>query len=210
LKSHLEGPPLFSISRPNNIESVIQSDRIDQLLPAFDFRTGYEICINAPRASVYECLLHLDFSELWLTRVLMTVRSGKWMPRNPAPRDLRQRFLGTGFVILEEVPNEELVIGVAGRFWRPDGGRFMELTPSNFQEFSRTGWTKAAWNFKLTTESANSQSTLLSTETRIQCLGRAARWKFGAYWSLVGPFFGTDPEGTSKTRQVKSRSEPYS
>ena len=169
---------------------MVTADRIDQLLPAFDFRAGYEIRINAPRERVYECLLHLDFRDLWLTRVLMTLRSGKRTPRNAVPADLHQRFRGTGFVILEEVPNEELVIGVAGRFWRLDGGRFKELTPSNFQEFSRTGWTKAAWNFKLTTESGNSQMTLLSTETRIQCLGRAARWKFGAYWGLVGPFSG--------------------
>jgi hypothetical protein len=187
---------------------VVTADHIDQLLPAFDFRAGYEIRINAPRARVYECLLGLDFSELWLTRLLMTLRSGKRTPRNPAQADLRQRFLGTGFVILEEVPNEELVIGVAGQFWRPDGGRFMGLTPSSFQEFSRAGWAKAAWNFKLTTESANSQPTLLSTETRIQRFGRAARWKFGAYWSLVGPFSGLIRKELLK--HVKAKAEEAS
>ena len=187
---------------------MVTADHIDQLLPVYDFRAGYEIRINAPRARVYECLLRMDFSELWLTRVLMTLRSGKRMPRNAAPADLRQRFQGTGFVILEEVPNEELVIGVAGRFWRPDGGRFMELTPSNFQEFSRTGWTKAAWNFKLATESANSQLTLLSTETRILCLGQAARWKFGAYWSLVGPCSGLIRKELLKQVKEKAEADP--
>lgn len=45
------------------------------------------------------------------------------MPRNAEPKDLRQRLEGTGFFILAEVPDQKLVIGVAGRFWRPDGGR---------------------------------------------------------------------------------------
>ena len=171
--------------------TLTEASRIDQLLPAYDFRAAYETRINAPRSRVYECLLHTDFSELWMTRLLMTLRSGKLMRRNPpTPGDLRQKFPGTGFVILEEVPEDELVIGVAGRFWRPDGERFMELTASSFEEFSRKGWAKAAWNFKLLTESADTEATILSTETRIQCLGRAARWKFGAYWSLVSPFSG--------------------
>ena len=50
----------------------------------------------------------------------------------------------TGFVILDEVREQELVIGVAGRFWRPDGGRCVDLNASDFVEFSRPGYAKAA------------------------------------------------------------------
>ncbi len=167
-----------------------EANRIDELLPDWNLRAAYQIVIRAPRSLVYECLLHTDFSELWVTRILMTLRSGRRMPRTRTPGDLRQKLQGTGFVVLEEVPEDELVIGVVGRFWRPDGGRFMELTASSFQEFSREGWAKAAWNFKLVAESTDPEATVLSTETRIQCFGQAARWKFGAYWSLVGPFSG--------------------
>jgi uncharacterized protein YndB with AHSA1/START domain len=164
--------------------------RIDTFLPNYDFRAAYPIRINAPRSTVYDCLLHTDFRELWLTRLLMTLRTMKRMPRQRMPGELRQRFQGTGFVILEEVPEDELVIGVAGRFWRPDGGRCMDLTEANFAEFSRPGYAKVAWNFKLRAELPETETTTLSTETRIQCFGRAAWWKFGIYWSLVGPFSG--------------------
>ena len=152
------------------------------------FQCRYEIRINAPASVVYQCLLRLDFSELWPVRLLMTVRSGRLLPRNRAPSDLRQRLLGTGFVMLAEVPGDELVIGVAGRFWRPDGGRCMELTAKDFAGFSRPGYAKVAWNFKLRAESP--ESTLLSTEIRIKCFGRSALWKFRIYWRLVGPFSG--------------------
>ena len=179
--------------------------RIDTFLPNYDFRASYQILINAPRAIVYESLLHSDFSELWLTRLLMTLRTGRRMPRHRRPGDLRQRLQGTGFVILEEVPDDELVIGVAGRFWRPDGGRCMDLTAADFIEFSRPGYAKVAWNFRLRTALPETETTILFTETRIQCLGRAALWKFGIYWSLVGPFSGLIRKAILKN--VKTRAE---
>ena len=173
--------------------------RIDDFLPQYDFQEFHQTRINAPPPRVYACLLHSDFSQLWLTRALMTLRTGGRMPRRDRtrlPGDLRQRVQGTGFVILDEIPDDELVIGVAGRFWHPDGGRCMDLKPADFIDFSRTGHAKVAWNFKLheaspeTETEPETKSTILSTETRIQCLGRAARWKFRTYWTLVGPFSG--------------------
>jgi len=181
--------------------------RIDAFLPNCDFCASYQIHINAPRSTVYECLVHSDFNELWLTRLLMTLRTGKRMPRHRRPGDLRQRLQGTGFVILEDVPEDELVIGIAGRFWRPDGGRCMDLTEANFVEFSRPGYAKVAWNFKLRAELSETERTTLSTETRIQCLGRAALWKFGIYWSLVGPFSGLIRKAILKQVQTKAESQ---
>jgi len=42
---------------------------------------------------------------------------------------------------------EEVVLGIAGRFWRPDGGIVRDLTPEGFREFRRMGYAKAVWNF---------------------------------------------------------------
>jgi hypothetical protein len=177
--------------------------RIDEFLPIRDVSAIYEIRINAPPSVVYQRLLVSDFNEAWVVRLLMTLRSGGSAPRNRAPGDLRQRFQGTSFVILAEIPNEELVIGVAGRFWRPDGGRCLDLTAGDFGGFARAGYAKAAWNFRLRTESH--KCTVLSTETRIKCFGRAALWKFRFYWSLVGPFSGLMRKAILK--QVKTEAE---
>ena len=183
--------------------------RIDEFLPNHDFRAAYQIRVNAPRSAVYESLLHTDFSELWLTRLLMTLRTGKPMPRHRMPGDLHQRLQGTGFVMLEEATDDELVIGVAGRFWRPDGGRCMDLTRANFIDFSRIGYAKVAWNFRVRAElpatKTGTGTTILSTETRIQCFGPSARWKFRLYWSLVGPFSGLIRKAILK--QVKTKAE---
>ena len=183
--------------------SIKGHSRIDGFLPTHDFSAAYEISIDAPTSVVYQCLLRSDFSEAWLVRLLMTVRSGKWLPRTRVPSDLRQRLQSTGFVMLADVPGEELVIGVAGRFWRPDGGRCLGLTADDFAGFSRPGYAKVAWNFKLRAESP--ESTVLSTDTRIKCFGRSALWKFRIYWSLVGPFSGLIRKAILK--QVKTGAE---
>jgi len=178
---------------------------IDEFLPTHDFSATYEICISAPRYVVYRTLLRSDFSRVRLLRLLMALRTGKWMPRNAEPKDLRQRLEGSGFFILAEVPDQEVVIGVAGRFWRPDGGRCTELTSEEFPRFSRPGYAKVAWNFRLQPTSA--ETTVLSTETRIKCFGQEALWKFRLYWSLVGPFSGLIRKAI--LRQVKSEAETH-
>ena len=185
--------------------SIEDHARIDEYLTNPDFSARYEIRINAPAPVVYRCLLRSDFSELWLVRLLVTVRSGKRLPRSPLPCDLRQRLQVTGFVILAEGAGQELVLGVAGRFWRPDGGRCTDLTPDEFSEFSHLGYAKAAWNFRLRSDSA--ETTLLSTETRIKCFGQAALWKFRLYWSLVGPFSGLMRKAILKQVKIAAESD---
>ncbi len=183
--------------------SIEDRARIEEFLTDYDLSARYEIHINAPASVVYPCLLRSDFSELRLVRLLMTLRSGKRLARNRKPGDLRQRLQGTGFFMLAEVPEEELVIGVAGRFWRPDGGRCGELTAHDFAGFSRPGYAKVAWNFKLRADSRN--GTVLATETRIKCFGSAALWKFRLYWTVVGPFSGLIRKAILK--QVKTAAE---
>jgi hypothetical protein len=51
---------------------------------------------------------------------------------------------------------------------------------------SHSGYVKVAWNFRLPADSP--KGTILSTGTRIKCIGSAAFWKSRVYWSLVGPF----------------------
>lgn len=153
-----------------------------------DVSASYQVPINASPLIVYQCLLRSDFNELWVVRLLMTIRTGKRQHCNRVPDDLLRRLQGTGFVILHNVPGEELVVGVAGKFWRPDGGRCLDLSAGDFGEFTRPGYAKAAWNFRFKTESG--ECTVLSTETRIKCFGRAALWKFRFYWSLISPFSG--------------------
>jgi hypothetical protein len=179
--------------------------RIEEFLPIYDVSASYQVRINASPLIVYQCLLRSDFNELWVVRLLMTVRTGKRQRPNRVPSDLALRLHGTGFVILYDVPGEELVVGVAGKFWRPDGGRCLDLSAGDFGEFTRPGYAKAAWNFRFKTESG--ECTVLSTETRIKCFGRAALWRFRIYWTLIAPFSGMIRKTILKRLKIEAESE---
>ena len=84
--------------------------------------------------------------------------------------------------------NEEIVIGVVGRFWQPRSGVIQDLSPKEILDFQTEGYAKALWNFHLVRNASN--QTTLSTETRVLVFGSSSRRKFLLYWSVVGPFSG--------------------
>jgi len=91
-------------------------------------------------------------------------------------------------VKVAEDPGRELVFGIAGRFWRPDGGLRKIPNRDAFVAFVEDGFAKGAWNLRI--EPVDGGACDLTTETRVQCFGAAARRKFRLYWSLIGPFSG--------------------
>lgn len=118
----------------------------------------------------------------------MTVRGyGVQATRSRGDGTFSERVERFGFVKLAEVPGRELVFGLAGRFWRPDGG-LRRLARAEFLAFAEEGSVKAAWNM-LVTEVAEGQ-TEISTETRVLAFGPAARRKFRIYWTLIEGFSG--------------------
>src|SRR5262249_6257033 len=106
---------------------------------------------------------------------------------------LPERIERFGFVRLSETPGEEIVFGVAGRFWRPDGDLRRFADAREFVAFAEEGGVKGAWNLRVAgggEGGGGSLVTRLSTETRIQAFGESARRKFRIYWSLIAPFSG--------------------
>jgi hypothetical protein len=57
-----------------------------------------------------------------------------------------------------------------------------------FDRFADSQFAKAAWNF--TVRQVPGGRTEVATETRVECLGPAARRWFRLYWALIGPFSG--------------------
>jgi hypothetical protein len=174
---------------------------LDRWLPEFDVSKRHSISIAAPAARVYEEVLRFDFDRSLVTGVLMTLRGYGFHRRRAAaggPASFRDRLTRFGFTLLEEKPGEELVFGLVGRFWRPDGG-LRRTTAEEFAAFREPGFAKAAWNIRVVGSGLHlphGGSGLhlphceLSTETRVLCLGEEARRRFLLYWRLVEPFSG--------------------
>jgi hypothetical protein len=105
-----------------------------------------------------------------------------------SPGTFPEKLVRFGFTVLEEIQGEELVLGVAGRFWRHDGDLRQLADREAFVAFSEDGCVKAAWNLRV--DPAPDETCVFSTETRIAYFGPAARRNFRLYWTLVGPFSG--------------------
>lgn len=161
---------------------------IDEWMPAWDAQERHETRIRAPNERVWRAVRTLDLAASPVVKALFALRS------IPAlfSRQRRDRALGTtlealqrnGFVLLDERPGEELLLGLAGRFWRPSGG-VLRLTADEVRAFDRPGYAVATWNFTLADDG---DAVRLATETRVRCTDDASRRSFRRYWAIVGPF----------------------
>jgi len=176
---------------------------LDRVLPEGERLSFHHTRIRATPERVWEAILARDLASSPASKALLALRGygGKAFAssRGTFPEKL-QRF---GFTSLEEDPGRELVFGIAGKFWRHDGGLRRIANRQAFLDFAEDGCVKAAWNLRI--DAAAADSCALSTETRIEYFGPAARRKFGLYWSLIGPFSGAIRVGL--LRGVRRRAE---
>jgi hypothetical protein len=166
---------------------------IDSFVPHPDASEHHAIAIAAPARVVYDAVCNTDLAESRVIRALLGLRvlpkllvRGQWpAQRFPALRlrDLR----GAGFGVLGEDRGREILLGVAGRFWRPVDN-VLPFDERNFEGPVHAGTARAVWNFSVR-ESPDGR-TVLSTETRIACGDASARRAFRVYWLLVRPFSG--------------------
>ena len=171
---------------------------LDSWMPAYDVAARYVTQIAAPPAHVYATLLSTDFSRSPLVRALMGIRllpaffrsprstwrrfAGRHRPQRASLRDLEH----SDFVLLEEQPPKEIVLGITGRFWALSATT-MRILPAQFRDPLPAGLAQAAWNFELT---ASPTGTSLSTETRVRCADEVTRRQFLRYWRIVSPGSG--------------------
>ncbi len=169
---------------------------IDQVLPKYDEREYHQIDIRGDRREVYQTVRSIDFSDSIIIRTLFRLRG---LPTASANLD---GLLQVGFLLLDEIPPEEFVLGLVGKFWTYRA-QILKLDAVQYGEFNQRGYAKLAWNFAIQ-ESAPGL-VRLSTETRIVCTDDHSRSRFKLYWTLIGKFSGLTRK--EMLRVVKKRVE---
>lgn len=169
---------------------------IDEFLPDFDVSERHQIVINSSVSQAYAALHSTNFGRPLLVRALLALRAlPSWLLRRingqasstQSPKTLTMKtFLSNGFVLLSELKEREIVLGLVGRFWTLTG--CLEGTDDKrFRQEERPGLAKAAWNFAF--EETNN-GTRVTTETRVKCTDGSSRRRFKVYWVVVRPFSG--------------------
>ena len=101
----------------------------------------------------------------------------------PAP--LLEQFLAGGFLLLADSPDQELVLGTVGQFWKLRGGPVAHVsTAREFGAFYRADHAKAALNISVHPWHVD-QGVRLRTETRVHIVDPGSRRRFARYWRVI-------------------------
>lgn len=160
---------------------------IDELMPHYDIGDRHEVVIAAPPARAYRCARELDIGRSAVTIALVALRGVPHILTGtvrPSRRMTLEKMIAAGFVVLGERPSEEIVLGAVGRFWRPASG-IVRVSATEFGGYAKPGHARAAMALRV---DALRGGCRLRTETRVDCVDNAARWRFRLYWAIVGPF----------------------
>jgi hypothetical protein len=161
---------------------------IDEFLPDYDVVEHHAVDVDAPVDEAYRAVKELDLARspvvlaLLFARGIPTMFTGAVKPKRRLGLD---EIVDSGFVVLGEEPNRELLLGVVGKFWRPTSG-VHRIEPGEFAGFDAPGFAKAAWNFVVSQRPAGGSR--VETETRVACTDDDARRRFSSYWWLIGRF----------------------
>jgi len=165
---------------------------IDRFMPEYHFNEVHSVRIKAPPDRIFRALLAVTPDEVRWLRTLFWIRSlpALLLGRAPAGPGNSKPLLapgrGAGSVRLGEVSDRELLIGLAGPFWKPAGGPRPRIDgPSEFLALDDPAYAKATMGFWLHDEGAGSWR--LTTETRVFTPAPSTRRTFAAYWRLIYP-----------------------
>ena len=122
--------------------------QLGYFLPEYHFAKKSAVIVRAPAERVFAAVKDLDFSGSRVIRILFRLRGAygflfHWrkgeMSMEKGPRSLQMSLRalvnGSGFVLLDEVANRELVLGLVGKFWKPSAGIVAGLDASRFLDF---------------------------------------------------------------------------
>lgn len=171
---------------------------LDEVMPSYHFHETHAIDVRASPEAALDAVRSLRPGDVRLLTALLSLRNlparlfGRRPPVWSSESSLLDQLLARGFVVVAENPDRELVVGVVGRFWRPDAWSSDQVQSpvsdgQEFVAFDLPGYAKASANFLVEPAGA---LTRVTTETRIQATDSAARRKFAPYWALIRPGSG--------------------
>lgn len=167
---------------------------IDRYLPTYDVTEVCETSLRAPADVTYAAMRETDLADpvvnvLFALRELpqrLTRRMRGAKPPAAAPRitfgNIAQGL--PGWVLLDEDPGVELLLGSVGRFWRRDYG-WRPVPSGEFIPFHEPGYAKLALSLLVLPSAAG--RTILRYEARTATTDDAARRWFRRYWRLIRP-----------------------
>jgi len=171
---------------------------VDDFLPVYDVSDSVATIVDADVATTWNALMQVDLIEVGRKRplvgllgalravpdVLNHLLHGE-IPHPPARLSLRDTTslpLGEGgWVLLGERENEEIALGLVGKFWQPVI-TFAPVTADQFGGYAEPGYAKTIYS--LSVKALDENRTLLTGVMRTATTDDAARKWFRRYWTF--------------------------
>ena len=172
---------------------------LDELLPQWHWRLRATAWVDAPASEVFLAFEQVTLSEL---PGAAHVRERE-VKRDRTGVTMLHDLLDQGFFLLHEEPDQELVLGRVGQFWRPGASSALPVTGRRaFMAFDEAGYAKAAFSLTVTQLDRGSMA---AVESRVLATDEHTHREFNRYW-LVGSW--ANPAGRKQLLDaVRQRAE---
>src|SRR5262245_50217828 len=159
----------------------------EKYVPHYDVRDYHEAHVGAPVADAYAAMRSVDLSRSPIIRAIFALRTLpsrlRGQPSGAPKGPFLEQALEIGWVILEELPGEELIAGAVTQPWEPIV-RFRGLARDRFRAFVEPGYAKIAW--VIGARPHGGEASTVYTETRVETTDALSRRRFRSYWLLLG------------------------
>ncbi len=173
---------------------------LDEFLPIYDVSDSVATVVEADVQRTWDALMAVDLIEVGRRRpltgalgalrampeVLSHLLHGQppaTMPATLTLRDTARLPMGEGgWVLLGERPNDEIALGLVGKFWRPVITYAEISSPEQFRDFEILGYAKTVYS--LSVRPVGVDRTLVAGVMRTATTSEDARRWFRRYWTF--------------------------
>ena len=173
---------------------------VDEFMPIYDVSDAVAMVVEADVATTWDALMRVDLIDVGRKRPLVAVLGGLRMlpdiishllhgelpsrqPEHLRLRDITRLPLDEGgWVLLGLRAQDEIALGLVGKFWRPviEFGRVS--SPDEFAAFAAPGFAKTI--YALSVQAIGEERTRLSGVMRTATTDEHARRWFRRYWTF--------------------------
>ena len=176
---------------------------VDELLPVYDVSDTVAVEVAADPTGTWRALMEADLIEVgrrrplagalgalrMLPEIVGHLLHGEAPPKGPQSLRLRDMTESPpdegGWLLLGELPGEEIALGVVAKVWRPRI-EYAALEAEEFGHFDRPGFAKIIYALRV--QPLGDDRCLLSGTMRTATTDEHARRWFRRYWTFgVGP-----------------------
>lgn len=173
---------------------------VDELMPVYDVSDGVATVVEADLETTWAALMNVDLIDVGRKRPSVAVLGAlrllpdivghllhgelpPWQPEHLRLRDLATLPLDKGgWVLLGVREQDEIALGLVGKFWRPVIEFARVSSAAEFEAFCEPGFAKTI--YALSVQTLGERRTRLSGVMRTATTDEQARRWFRRYWAF--------------------------